>query len=384
MRDPMNWAFPIFRSFGVPVKLHICYLIFILGHFLRQASQPTGQDRIFEIFVVTIPLWFGLVLLHEFGHCFVARMMDGEAKEVILWPLGGLAFPEVPRHWWAHTFTAMGGPLVNMAICLLCFVAIAGAGFFPTLNPFGDPYVSEMRNYKDGRIYTSQYGMRLYEPGTAEPVKPSDDMASKLNDPTAVQEATVKLKAERAVAQTWLVWVNRVFWLSWVLLLLALIPGYPLDGGQILQGIVWARSSYTNGIAVAAYSGYVAAVLMLIASFASNEVWPMALGLFIAFGCWMKMNAMELEDSEYGDFSQGYLSLDQDEIPPPQAKRQGLIKRWVTARNVKRMQREMDEQHRDEERMDQLLDKIARQGKASLTEEENRFMKRVSTRYKNR
>ena len=110
----------------------------------------------------------------------------------------------------------------------------------------------------------------------------------------------------------------------------------------------------------------------------------MALGLFIAFGCWMKMNAMELEDSEYGDFSQGYLSLDQDEIPPPQAKRQGLIKRWVTARNVKRMQREMDEQHRDEERMDQLLDKIARQGKASLTEEENRFMKRVSTRYKNR
>jgi hypothetical protein len=34
--------------------------------------------------------------------------------------------------------------------------------------------------------------------------------------------------------------------------------------------------------------------------------------------------------------------------------------------------------------MDELLDKIQRQGKQSLTEEENRFLKRVADKYRNR
>ena len=34
--------------------------------------------------------------------------------------------------------------------------------------------------------------------------------------------------------------------------------------------------------------------------------------------------------------------------------------------------------------MDQLLDKIARLGKSALTDEERRFMERVSARYRNR
>ena len=34
--------------------------------------------------------------------------------------------------------------------------------------------------------------------------------------------------------------------------------------------------------------------------------------------------------------------------------------------------------------MDQLLEKIQRQGKAALTDEERRFLKRVSDRYRNR
>ena len=34
--------------------------------------------------------------------------------------------------------------------------------------------------------------------------------------------------------------------------------------------------------------------------------------------------------------------------------------------------------------MDQLLEKIARTGKESLTDEERRFLERVSARYRNR
>ncbi len=36
-------------------------------------------------------LLFVSVLLHEFGHCFAARWVDGDATEIMIWPLGGLA-----------------------------------------------------------------------------------------------------------------------------------------------------------------------------------------------------------------------------------------------------------------------------------------------------
>jgi len=290
---------------------------------------------------------------------------------------------DVPRHWKPHTVTALGGPLVNVAICFGAFVILAGAGFLPTVNPLADPYAAEMRNYRDGRVYTSEFGLRLYQPGTNEPVKPTEDMVSKIHKQTELREAIDKAGLERSIPLVGLVWVDRIFWVSWVLLLINLLPGYPLDGGQILQGLVWSRTDREQGVQTAAYAGYVVAVVCLIASFASNEVWPMALGLFVAVACWLKTNPQFLEDSAYGDFSAGYGSLDDGDDPPPRPlKRQSFLKRLSTARSARRMQRENAAQQRDEDRLDSLLEKIAR--KEALTPEETAFMKRVSTRYKNR
>ena len=44
----------------------------------------------------------------------------------------------------------------------------------------------------------------------------------------------------------------------------------------------------------------------------------------------------------------------------------------------------MENREADEQRMDQLLDKIQREVKGALTDEERRFLKRVSERYRNR
>ena len=383
MRDPLTWAFPMFRAFGIPVKIHVFMLIFTFGMFLRQVTAPGGSERVFEIFLLTGPVLFGLILLHEFGHCFAGRLMDGEAKEIILWPFGGLAVVDVPQHWKPHTVTALGGPLVNAVVCFGAFVILAGAGFLPTVNPFADPYAAEMRNYRDGRIHTSEFGLRLYQRGTNEAVAPTPDMVSKLHKQVELREAIDAAQLDRPIPHWGLIWVDRVFWVSWVLLLINLLPGFPLDGGQILQGLVWSKTDREQGIQTAAYAGYVIAVIFLIGSFAANEVWPMALGLFIAVACWLKMNPQVLEDSAYGDFSAGYSSLDDADDPPPRpVKRQSLVKRWTTARSARRMQRENEQRQRDEDRLDQLLEKIAR--KEVLTAEETAFMKRVSTRYKNR
>ena len=386
MRDPMNWAIPVFRAFGIPVKVHIFFFLVTLGLFLRYVMLFPHVWWV-DIFLFVVVTLFGIVLLHEFGHCFGGRAVGGEATEVLIWPLGGLAFVDVPHNWRAHTVTAAAGPAVNVALCVLTAGVLIGAGFWPALNPLYDPYRSELKNYRDGRVYTSDYDIRLYKPGTTERADTTSEMTKALADGKSsdLRALTAPTKdSERALAPTWVVWVNRVFWLSWVLLLLNLIPAYPLDGGQIMQGLIWWRTDYRQGTAVAAYTGYVVAVLALIASIAFNEVMVVCLGMFVFYCSAVKLRDLAAEEGLYGDFSAGYTSLEEDEPPPPRPKKVNPVKRWLQARAARRIQREIEQRQQDDERMDQLLEKIQRSGKESLSDEEKRFMARVSERYRNR
>ena len=98
MRDPMNWAVRVFTAYGIPVKIHLFFFIFTLGMFLRQVTEKATPIAALDIFLFTIVVLFGIILLHEFGHCFAARFVGGEANEILIWPLGGLAFVEVPHY----------------------------------------------------------------------------------------------------------------------------------------------------------------------------------------------------------------------------------------------------------------------------------------------
>jgi Zn-dependent protease len=389
MRDPMSWAFTLFRAFGLPVKVHFFFVVAALGFFLRETVFDKGSNvEWWDVLLLTVGLLFAVVLLHEFGHCLAGRAVGGEPTEVILWPLGGLAQVDVPPNWRAHTVTAAGGPAVNALICLACAGALAAAGFLPSLNPLADPYVSEMRNYQDGRVYTSEYGLKLYKPGTAEAIeKVPEKLAehSKKREFNSLKEDVIRSNEyEWARAPGWAVWAHRTFWLSWVLLVLNMLPAYPLDGGQIMQGLIWWRSDFRQGTVVAAYAGYLVGALFLVLAIGMNEAMFMGLGLFVVYCSWTRMHSLDVEEGGFGDFSQGYTSLERDDPPPPRPKKVGWLKGWLQARAARRMQREAEERRRDEERMDQLLEKIARTGKASLTDEEKRFMERVAARYRNR
>jgi len=56
----------------------------------------------------------------------------------------------------------------------------------------------------------------------------------------------------------------------------------------------------------------------------------------------------------------------------------------VQARRARKLKVEVEQRAADEARLDELLDKINRQGKEALTPDERRFMDRVSARYRNR
>jgi Zn-dependent protease len=59
---------------------------------------------------------FGIVLLHEFGHALACRSVGGRAKTIVLWPLGGVAFVSPPNRPGAVLWSIAAGPLVNLAL----------------------------------------------------------------------------------------------------------------------------------------------------------------------------------------------------------------------------------------------------------------------------
>jgi Zn-dependent protease len=392
MRDPMSWAVPVFRAFGIPVKVHIFFFVITIGLFLRQVLDKNNPIGWVDVFLFTIILLFFIVLLHEFGHCFGAQQVGGEAKEVLIWPLGGLASLDVPNTPRALFVSTAAGPFVNVLICAACAVGLAIDGYLPNLNPLASPYISEVHRFTDQRDYTSAYWVKAYKPGTAEPMPGQAELDKKRYAQEGVQEIramspqgaeaeAARLGGERAVAPLWAVWLNRTFWLSWLLFLFNLIPAYPLDGGQLFQSLVWARTDYRKGVVYAAYSGFGVSVIFLIVSIAVNEALFMGLALFMLYSSSMKLYSLDSEEGPFGyDFSAGYTSLERDEEPPPRPKKPGFFARWWQARKARRMAREQEQQRQDEIRMDQLLEKIALHGKNSLTDEEKRFLERVSAR----
>lgn len=382
MRDPMSWAVPLFRAFGIQVRVHLFFFIITLGLFIRQITLP-GMQHIWwvDVFLLTVVVLFGTILLHEFGHCFGARYVNGDAKEVLIWPLGGLAFVEVPHTPRANFIATAAGPAVNVLICLVCAVAMASAGYLPSLNPIRDPYLAEVYNYREGRIETSYYGSGAALVEAYKKRLPPD--VAKTITPEAIADLVTKVN--QPVAPLWVVWAYRIFWLNWVLLLFNLIPAYPLDGGRLLQSVVWARTDYRRGVVVAAYTGFAVAVAFLIVSIAANEALFMGLALFMLYEAWLALQRLEMDEGPFGyDFSAGYTSLEKDDEPRPRPKKPGFVTRWLQARRARKIQREAEQRQRDEERMDELLAKIAGQGKNSLTDEERRFLEQFSYRYRNR
>jgi hypothetical protein len=112
------------------------------------------------------------------------------------------------------------------------------------------------------------------------------------------------------------------------------------------------------------------------------------LALFIYVSCRHQWIVLEMgdENSPFGyDFSQGYTSLERDQpAAPVQRRRQSWYQRWRQRRAQQKMLREQETREAEERRLDELLEKVQRDGLSALSDEERRFLKRASDRYRNR
>jgi stage IV sporulation protein FB len=347
MRDPFSWSLPLGRMFGITIRLHILFPILVVVVWLK-AVKDRGGDAGLEMLVVLGLLFFS-VLLHEFGHCFGARLVDGEANEVLLWPLGGLANCDVPHTPRAHFITAAAGPLTNLLLCVLAGTALA----FSSLRPSLDPTVAQL------------WSCELYS--------------------WEGQGGTVFAGGGLAY---WQVLVARFFWLNWVgFLINVLIIGFPLDGGRMFQALLWPRLGYRQAMLTAIFFGFVFMFLIAVYALVNEELLILCLAWFIYQSCkqqWIQLETGS-EDTLFGyDFSQGYTSLERDQPPAPRKKRPNFLQRWLQKRRAAKLQRQQEREAAEERRMDELLEKIQREGRQSLTDEENRFLRRVADKYRNR
>src|SRR5262249_27132940 len=133
-----------------------------------------------------------------------------------------------------------------------------------------------------------------------------------------------KVHAEEARLTWQQVLLARIFWLNWFMLLLNLLPAFPLDGGRLFQCLLWWRMDFRQATLAAIFAGFVTFLLMTICSLALNEVFVFCLAAFIALTCRQQWILLETggEESLFGyDFSQGYTSLERDQPPVPRRRR---------------------------------------------------------------
>lgn len=108
----MGGTIRLFQFSGIQVYLHFSW--FLVAAY--ELSRRTG--------IYSSPVWaayeylalFGIVLLHEFGHALACRQTGGRADQIVLWPLGGIAFVNPPRRPGAMLWSIAAGPLVNVVL----------------------------------------------------------------------------------------------------------------------------------------------------------------------------------------------------------------------------------------------------------------------------
>jgi Zn-dependent protease len=182
------------------------------------------------------PIWgvleyislFAIVLIHEFGHALACRQVGGVANRIVLWPLGGIAFVNPPRRPGAYLWSIAAGPLVNVAL-------------IPILAAAGN-LVSQGEN------------------------------------------SLARTDAYRFITD--LRYIN--FWL----LIFNLLPVFPLDGGQIVRGLLWFPFGEIRSLQIASVIGLMGGALIgivgLMVGLAGSSAgwWWVVLGFFVLSRAW--------------------------------------------------------------------------------------------------
>jgi len=105
----MKYSFKIGSAWGIPIELHITFILLMAAVFIL--SYPQLYEFILIMFL------FVFVVVHELSHSLVAKHYKIKVRKIVLYPIGGVSeieeIPEKPGIEWRM---AIAGPLASFVI----------------------------------------------------------------------------------------------------------------------------------------------------------------------------------------------------------------------------------------------------------------------------
>jgi Zn-dependent protease len=220
MLPTKNGSVRLFRLLGIDVYVH--WLWFVVAVWRISTRDERYSSVIWD--VVEYLALFLIVLMHEFGHALACRSVGGQANQIILWLLGGVAYVSPPQRPGAVLWSIAAGPLVNVVL-----LPIFGGIWFLSRS-LGWP--ETMPN--------------LYE------------------------------------------LVLSLCIIDIALLCFNMLPVYPLDGGQILQALLWFVVGQARSLMIVSVVGIlgVATLFVVALKVQAYSNWLIITAVFVLMSCW--------------------------------------------------------------------------------------------------
>ena len=196
----MKWSMRLGTLAGIGVYVHATFLLILLWvGFLHYAQDHTLVQAFHGLLFVLVI--FGVVVLHELGHALTARKFGIQTKDIILFPIGGVARLErMPEDPVQEFLVAVAGPAVN--------VVLAGALFGIVWPIWGGAAFLEVAALGQGNILVN------------------------------------------------------LFWVNIFLAVFNMLPAFPMDGGRVLRALLATRLEYVQATQIAATIGQGMAIFL--------------------------------------------------------------------------------------------------------------------------
>jgi len=241
----MNWSLQIGRIRGIPIRLHVTFLIifaFVIWIFAANDFEITGITIGFDALAVSTAykyllgtvaavLFFATLLFHELSHSFVAQRYGAQIRGITLFIIGGVSqMEEIPREPRREANISAAGPGLSLGIG---FVSYA---IYRVLGPV----------------------MR----------------------PTIGGETVIAATVTNAV----LIVLGILAFYNILLGFFNLIPAFPMDGGRLLRAALGTRMSYVEATRRAVAVGRMFAIVMAIVGLFTFQLFLLLIAVFIYFG----------------------------------------------------------------------------------------------------
>lgn len=218
-----NGSIKLFCLFGIDVFLHWSWFL-VAAWLIPSFGADTfdGPSAMLWSTLLYLSL-FAIVVMHEYGHALACVSVGGQARHIVLWPLGGVAFVQPPQRPGAVLWSIVAGPLVNVMlvpVTVLVYVLVRG--------------------------------------GVAMP----------------------------AAGENLHMFLFSLMVMNFGLLVFNMLPIYPLDGGQTLMSVLWFFTGRAVALQVVGVIGMAGAGVLLLLALLSGNILMIFVAGFVGLQAW--------------------------------------------------------------------------------------------------